>query len=203
VSTLEIRRHSIRKTGGGSQLSQEGVDLARKVALTMGPFDRVVTSVVPRARETALAMGFAVDEELVMLTMDRRVYEDASRIRWWERPQPFAALAESLRTDGPYSRHAQSIAAVWRDLLTPLPPTGSVLMIGHSGDIEAALVACFPEADHESWGTLFGPCEGAKLIFEGDPARFSQVDLIRHKGGGLAQPSEEAPADDNERILGL
>ena len=38
MKTLEIRRHSLRKAGGGSQLAQAGVDYARKLGATMGPF---------------------------------------------------------------------------------------------------------------------------------------------------------------------
>ena len=59
---LEVRRHAIR-TQPGEHLSQAGVDLARRVGEGMGPFDRVVTTLAPRAFETAIAMGFAVDEQ--------------------------------------------------------------------------------------------------------------------------------------------
>ena len=58
MNHLEVRRHGRRKDGGGSQLSQ---DQARASGFTMGPFACVVTTVVPRARETAITMGFAVD----------------------------------------------------------------------------------------------------------------------------------------------
>src|SRR5438067_8366333 len=60
---LEVRRHTMR-TKPGEHLSQAGVDLARRVGEGMGPFDRVVTTLAPRAFETAIAMGFAVDEQL-------------------------------------------------------------------------------------------------------------------------------------------
>src|SRR5206468_2537395 len=76
MRTLEIRRHSFRKQGAGSQLSQEGVDYARRLGASIGPFARVVTSVVPRARETAIAMGFAVDEEIVTLASDEDMYAE-------------------------------------------------------------------------------------------------------------------------------
>lgn len=134
VATLEIRRHSLRKNTGGSQLSQAGVELARKLGDSMGPFAVVATSVVPRARETALAMGFAVDQEMVTL------------------------------------------AALWRDLLTPLAEQDAALVIGHSGELESALVACFPDADHAAWGGPFNPCEGARLTFTN---RFTTVEFLR------------------------
>jgi broad specificity phosphatase PhoE len=63
---LEVRRHSLTKKdagrGRGSHLSAEGVALARLVGGSLGPFARVVASASPRAVETAVAMGFAVDD---------------------------------------------------------------------------------------------------------------------------------------------
>lgn len=76
MKTLELRRHSFRKQGGGSQLSQQGVTYARRLGATLGPFAYVVTSVVPRARETAIAMGFAVDQEIVTAAADEGVYAE-------------------------------------------------------------------------------------------------------------------------------
>lgn len=93
MKTLEIRRHSFRKQGAGSQLSQEGVDYARRLGAAMGPFAYIVTSVVPRARETAIAMGFAVGQEIVTLAAGEGVYAEAEASRWWESSQPLAALA--------------------------------------------------------------------------------------------------------------
>lgn len=176
---LEIRRHSHRKATGGSQLSQEGVELARRLGDTMGPFAIVAASVVPRARETAIAMGFAVDLELVTLAADPDVYREGEASAWWEAETPFAALAAVIARKGAYHRYAHSMAAMWRDLLTPLPPDGRALVVGHAGELEAALVACLPDAAHETWGGPFGACEGARLFFEGELPRFTRVEMIR------------------------
>ena len=62
MKILEIRRHSIR-SAMSDHLNQTGITLARLVGQNIGPFDRVVTSTLPRAFETAIAMGFAVDEQ--------------------------------------------------------------------------------------------------------------------------------------------
>lgn len=78
MKTLDIRRHSLRKDGGGSQLSQAGVDLARRIGATLGPYAQVVTTPVPRTRETAIAMGFAVDYELLMPTADDTLYAEVA-----------------------------------------------------------------------------------------------------------------------------
>src|SRR5262245_40559339 len=65
VRWLEVRRHSYTKKGAargrGSHLSAEGVAFARAIGATLGPFSYVVTNELPRAVETAVAMGFAVD----------------------------------------------------------------------------------------------------------------------------------------------
>ena len=176
---LEVRRHSLRKAGGGSQLSQAGIDLARRVGSTIGPFDRVATSVSPRARETAIAMGFAVDEELVTLIDEDAPAVEFEASRWWEAPQPFVALAEIVRAGGPTLALGRAIVTLWRDLVIALPEGGSALAIGHSGQIEVALVTCFLDADHAAWGGPFAPLEGARLGYEGDPPRFTTVTILR------------------------
>ncbi|MBV7334571.1 histidine phosphatase family protein [Chloroflexi bacterium TSY] len=179
MKTLEIRRHSFRKSGGGSQLSQEGVDYARRLGASLGPFAQVVTSVVPRARETAIAMGFAVDYEVVTLVSEEAVFAEIERSRWWEAAQPFTALAQLMATKGATWRYGHALTAQWRDLLTSIPEGAAALMIGHSGELEIGLVACFLHADHGSWGAPFGICEGARLVFAGEPEHFTTVEFLR------------------------
>lgn len=179
---LEFRRHSLRKDGAGSQLSQEGVDLARGLGATMGPFATVVASVVPRARETALAMGFAVDHEVVTLAHDQAVYDEAQASRWWEADKPFVALATMISSGGPNFRYAHSLAALWRDVVMSLAYGETALVIGHSGELESALVACLPHGDHANWGSTFGACEGGRLTFGGSPPCFRGVELLRNAG---------------------
>ena len=179
MKTLEIRRHSIRKSGGGSQLSQPGVDYARKLGSSLGPFAQVVTSVVPRARETAIAMGFAVDYELVTLASDEEMYAEIERSRWWEAQHPFSALAQLIAAKGATWRYGHAMIALWRDLLTSIPEGAGALMIGHSGVLEIGLIACFPHADYRNWGAPFGFCEGARLVFAGELERFTAVEFLR------------------------
>lgn len=179
MKTLEVRRHSMRKTGGGSQLSQEGVAHARALGATLGPFACVVTSVAPRARETALAMGFAVDYEIVSAPDDDAIYAELEGSRWWEASHPFVEAAAIVATQGAAWRYAQKLLMAWRDMLTPLPAGSNALFIGHSGELELALVAAFPRADHAQWGGCFRHCEGARLTFAGELARFTDLQLLR------------------------
>jgi broad specificity phosphatase PhoE len=79
MKRLEVRRHSFTKKGEarsrGSTLSAEGIQLARDVGSTMGPFAYVVASQIPRTLETALAMGFAVD---VLVEMGAGGWDEAT-----------------------------------------------------------------------------------------------------------------------------
>src|SRR5438045_232557 len=63
---LEVRRHA-RRERPAQHLSQRGVTMARRLGETLGPFDRVVSSPLARCVETAVAMGFAVDEDCPQL----------------------------------------------------------------------------------------------------------------------------------------
>ena len=51
-------------TNDSWRLSLEGVTLARQVGESLGPLTAVVTSASPRAVETVVAMGFAVDDSV-------------------------------------------------------------------------------------------------------------------------------------------
>ena len=146
----------------------------------MGPFDRVATSVVPRARETAIAMGFAVDYRDRHPDLGRgHMAAEFEDNQWWLTPRPFEALAKVVTSGGPTHLYANSIVALWRDMMTAIADGSAALVIGHSGQLEAALVACFPKADHASWGGQFGCCEGARLTFDGEPARFTGLEFLR------------------------
>jgi hypothetical protein len=61
----------------------------------------------------------------------------------------------------------------------PLKDGEGALLIAHSGDIEPVLVALFPNAEHAAWGKPFDCCEGARLSFDGDPPRFTSLEILR------------------------
>jgi broad specificity phosphatase PhoE len=87
MRTLEIRRHTHRNAPQ-PHLSQIGVELARRAGEGLGKFDRVVSSTIPRAFETAIAMGYAVDEQLEQLGMmsdavTASIQWNAGFTAWW------------------------------------------------------------------------------------------------------------------------
>lgn len=172
MKTIEIRRHSIRERGS-DDLSAEGRILARTVGEGLGPFQRVITSAVPRAYQTAVAMGFDVDEQVELLN----TYGDSveAEIPW---PADFADYSEPLRrAGGAPARYAQRLVDFYSRLAEALPETGSALVINHGGVVEIGAVACLPDADHAAWGRYCQYCEGVRLFWE--QGRFAQVEILR------------------------
>jgi broad specificity phosphatase PhoE len=160
MKTIEIRRHSIR-SNPGSHLNQTGVSLARRVGQNLGPFDRVVTSTLPRAFETAIAMGFAVDEQNGLMSA---YGADVEREVPW--PQLFSAYARAVRLGGSAQYYAEQLAAYYARLTEYLDDDGAALVINHGGIVEMGVTASFPNADYESWGEAVYYCEGARLTWE-------------------------------------
>jgi broad specificity phosphatase PhoE len=184
---LEVRRHSLTKKGAGrgrgSHLSAEGVALARLVGASLGPFASVVTSTSPRAIETALAMGFAVDDTVELPS--GYVPGEVERHQQWRWPRPYRAYAELLGRASGLAEVAETYRAAWTRVVQALPEGAAGLVVGHGGGIEPALVVCLPDADHGSWGAPFGHCDGARLEFE--DGRFVSVQFRRAppRGGGV------------------
>jgi broad specificity phosphatase PhoE len=171
VKTIEIRRHSIRSLAG-VHLSQEGVSLARRVGQDLGPFEYVATSTLPRAFETAIAMGCVVNEQVELMS----TYGDPveREVPW---PQSFAAYAKAVKREKAAAHYAHQLARYYAELAASLSEGGAALLINHGGVVELGIVASFPYADYESWGGPVSYCEGARLIW--DDGKCVNAELLR------------------------
>ncbi len=168
---VEVRRHTMRRKPG-QNLSQAGVSLARRVGETMGTFERVITSSIPRAYETAIAMGFAVDEQDERLSA---MPDDIEVEVAWD--AGFAPFAAAVRKGGKTAQFAAQQAEFWRSIAAALSDSGAALLITHGGIIEAGAVACLPDADHATWGRYCAYCEGVRLHYEN--GRFVNIAVLR------------------------
>jgi broad specificity phosphatase PhoE len=188
---LEVRRHSLTKKGAargrGSQLSAAGVALARIVGATIGDFAHVVASTIPRTIETAIAMGFAVDEVVEMPSS--YLPGEVEHHGQWAWAQPYVRYAEILAQGRGLASAAASTRALFTAAVNAVPEGAAALVVSHGGIIEPALVACLPDADHASWGAAFGHCDGARLAFA--DGGFVSIELRRAPPGSRA---EVAPA---------
>jgi hypothetical protein len=159
---IELRRHTMR-VKLGQHLSQAGVDLARRIGATSGPFNQVITSTIPRAYETAIAMGFAVDQQLQELSSLADGVED--EVNW---DAGFAAFALASQKNGALKRYIQQQAALLNRIAHALPDGGAALVISHGGIVEGQAVGCLPHVDFTDWGGGCDYCEGARLHFDGE-----------------------------------
>ena len=172
MKTLEIRRHSIR-TQGQDHLNQEGVTLARLIGQTMGPFDYVVTSKYERAFETAIAMGFAVNEQVEILSTYGE-YNVEKELPW---PQTFSAYAEALEENGDAAKYARKLAKYYEEIMNLIEENRSALAVHHGGVVEIGAVACLPEVDFFPWGGHIDYCEGVRLFWE--DGKFTKGQVLR------------------------
>ena len=172
MKTLEIRRHTMRAKPG-QHLSQEGVTLAHRIGEAMGPFDRVVTSTVPRAFETAIAMGFAVDAQEELIAPYGQDVED--EFPW---PQPFSGYAEEALRGGAVAHYVNRLTCFYHDLLDSIPKGSCALVVNHGGVVEMSTVACFPDADYyKSFGGPVDYCEGVRLFRKKN--EFVRAEILR------------------------
>jgi broad specificity phosphatase PhoE len=147
----------------------------------MGPFAYVVASLVPRTLETALAMGFAVDE---LVEMGGGGWEEATA----------EIDHRSLRSEGDlYLRYVDRFAAggavaelgrqqavIWEQAVSRIGDGEAALVVSHGGLIEPALIAVLPhDWDHSRWGRGFEQCEGVQLTWDG---RFADALPLRLRG---------------------
>ena len=105
MRTIEIRRHCYTKKGDargkGSHLSAAGVAQARRIGVEIGPFNLVVTSHIPRTLETAIAMGFAVDDQWNVLgDIPASVWDEIGHHERWTWEAPFVQFTQVTARGG-------------------------------------------------------------------------------------------------------
>jgi broad specificity phosphatase PhoE len=131
---VDVRRHSFRAKPGHN-LSREGVALARKLGADHPPVDLVVTSPLPRAVQTAVAMGFAVDEERRELC---EMVDAVGDVVAWD--AGFGPWAAAVAQGGPAAALARIQAAIYGRRVASAAG-GRGLIVSHGGLVEVGCSA--------------------------------------------------------------
>jgi len=171
MTIVDVRRHSNRAKPG-PHLSREGVARARRLGEGHPPVDLVVTSPLPRAVETAVAMGFSVDGERRELS---EMADAVGDIVAWD--AGFAPWAAAVTRGGAAAELARVQAAVYADVARGLPPGGRGLVVSHGGIVEAGAVGAVPDQDLSPFGAPLGCLEGVRLHWDG--ASFIRAEILR------------------------
>ncbi len=142
-------RHS-KRAPPAPHLVQEGVDMARYLSdqYGFGEFDLVVTSPLPRAIETAVAMGYApVHLEELLVDMGSIVDEVGY-------PAPFSEYRENYLGGGTVRTLGDRIADLIRGY-----GVDKILLVSHGGIVEASLLG-LTSGQFSRNIDLFSYCEG-------------------------------------------
>lgn len=157
MSILEIRRHTMRSKPG-QQLSPSGISLAKYVGRSADNFDLVVSSEIPRAIETARAMGFAVNHQIPELgILPEEIF---SAVAW---PTSIENISKTVNNNEACSLFAGEQASHWYSVLDELSEHQSALIVTHGGIIELGAIGFAPDANHAAWGDAIGYCEGFRF----------------------------------------
>ena len=170
MKIIEHRRHAMRNIPD-PHLNQEGVVLAREVGEKSGNFHKVITSTRPRAFETAIAMGYAVDRTLTALSY---IEDEVEKEISWN--AGFNAFSKAYSTDGAFSTWCNTLASIISKTIQLLPEDSNLLIISHGGIVEATAVAFFPDFDFSSWKQNISYCEGIKLYYEN--GKFTNIEFL-------------------------
>lgn len=171
MTTIDIRRHAHRAKPGHN-LSREGVRRARELGEGHPAPDLVITSPLPRAVQTAVAMGFAVDEEWRALA---EMADEVGEIVAWD--AGFPAWCAAIRSGGPALAFARIQAALYAECARRLPPGGRGLIISHGGLVEAGAIGAAPGQDLTAFGPHLAPLHGVRLHFDG--GGFTRAEILR------------------------
>jgi len=171
MKIIELRRHSMR-VRPSPHLTQEGVDKARRVGESLGDFNLVISSRAPRAIETAVAMGYAVDEimEEVSTTPDELNQE----VIWGV---DFLQYFEVVKKGEKTTKYASDMALFIKKIAELVENDQSILIVSHGGLIELTTIGCFPTENYERWGEPLDTCEGVRIYLENK--EFKKIDLVR------------------------
>jgi broad specificity phosphatase PhoE len=169
---VEHRRHA-RRDPGGIHLNAEGLATARRVAPTLGRFDRVLSSPVPRALETVEALGLSVDAVLPELAL---VPDDVQRVLETFPPRSYSDYVQLARRRRVVAEYARQQAEIMRRELMGLPEAGRLLIVSHGGVIELGAAAARGH-DVLGYGETAGYLEGVRLLL--DRGEWVQAEVLR------------------------
>lgn len=169
MKTLEVRRHSLTKKGvgreRGSLLSTEGVRAARVIGDALPDCGYVLTGPDRRHVETAIAMGYAVDEMVEWPSgYVEGVVDHHDQWRW---DQPFVRYRDLLDASPALRDVAGVHLGHWHRALDQVREGEAALVVSSGGSIEPVLVAAFASDELASWGSALHQLEGATMTFDG------------------------------------
>ena len=120
----------------------------------------VAVSDSPRTLETAIAMGFAVDD--VVGIGGSNLSGEVEFHEWWDWPDPWAVYAERMARPK-LAAYASAQLDIVRQAARRVGDGEVALLIGHGGWIEPTVVAALGADRVENLGPSFHHLEGVRV----------------------------------------
>jgi broad specificity phosphatase PhoE len=175
MAVLEIRRHAERTDRGNEQsaLSSAGRDMAEALAKRAPQFALVLSSPLPRAKETAQLIAGRLDAvEPGFLPEMGGVIGD----RIFGEMRTLADWAEVLRERDDARKFATEQLAAWARVAMRVGEKDRVLAISHGGIIELPAITLAQRLRVPLEGASFGYCEGVVVTYaKGVPTKIEVV----------------------------
>src|SRR5256886_13852397 len=172
---LEVRRHGERSDAKNNEsaLSPAGRTMAGSLAKHTGRVALVLSSPLPRAKETAQLIAGRLDGvEPGFLPEVGGVIRD----RIFGEMRTLADWAEVLRERGDARKFATEQLATWARVATRVGEKDRVLAISHGGIIELPAIMLAQRLRTPLEGASFGYCEGVAITYaKGTPTKIEAV----------------------------
>jgi broad specificity phosphatase PhoE len=157
--------------------------LAREVAQGLPGFDYVMASTVPRTLETAVAMGYAVDDLVkVPQQLAGQAMVVVGHLERWSWEFPWLRFRELAAEHEVVARYGEWLRDSWIAALDRVPEGGRALVVSHGRDIELGVLACLPDLPGEElkgWGEPVHQCEGVTMTFAEGRFELGSINRIR------------------------
>jgi hypothetical protein len=133
--------------------------------------------------ETAIAMGFAVDDVIEALgPEDQNLYREIGHHERWGWASPFAEFARLIGFGHETAALSHLVSTHFRSMLAQIPEDGRALAISHGRVIECGVLPFVSADDYATWGEPFRHGEGVRIV-QHEPGNFA-VELLRCPDGG-------------------
>jgi broad specificity phosphatase PhoE len=175
VAILEIRRHAERTDRGNeeSALSPAGRAMAQAIAKRAGPYVLVLSSPLPRAKESARLIAGRLDATEPGLLPEMggvigdRIFGEMRTLSDW---------AEVLREREDARKFAAEQLATWARIGSRVGDKDRVLAVSHGGIIELPAITLAERLRARLDGPAFGYCEGVVITYaKGAPTKIEAV----------------------------
>jgi broad specificity phosphatase PhoE len=168
VPILDIRRHAQRQNTDeqGSALSTAGREMCERLAKKAPRYALVVSSPLPRAKETALRIASRLDAAEAALLPDLGDY--ASRI--FGEMATLADWARLLRDHPDSRKFAAEQVPTWARIASRVGDRDRVLAVSHGGIIDLPAVLLMESLKIPIAGASFGYGDGVSVTYaKGQP----------------------------------